>query len=477
MKEREQEKLDIGDSHPADRDIRPQPDAPGRLARRGRSASRRPGHGAAAVGRGRREGPIDNALIAGRLEEFAALLELAGASPYSARAYRQAAELVRAAPVPVATLVRQGRVRELRGIGRGIEARLRELVETRRDRRARRAARARRRSSSSRSAACSGSAPSARLEIGAALGGSRPPSELRRGGARRPPARGARHRAEDARRRSSRRSREERTARAARSAAPARPRADRRRSPPRSAGTPPATRGAGSTSRRASRWSSRPTTPTAVRERFAALPEIVALLDAGDRHHGGRHPDRARGRAGRRARHRARARDRAGRARRGARPAADARPTRRAVYRRLGPRRAAARDPRRRRSSAAPPALVELGDDPRRPARAHDVVGRPGDACSRWALAARERGYEYLAICDHTPSVSVVAGPRRRRAAPSGRGDRRGQRAARAVPDPARRRVRHPRRRRPRRARRRAGRARLGAALAPPRAARAARAS
>ena len=35
-----------------------------------------------------------------------------------------------AAPVPVPELIRNGRVRELRGIGRGIEARLRELVET-----------------------------------------------------------------------------------------------------------------------------------------------------------------------------------------------------------------------------------------------------------------------------------------------------------------------------------------------------------
>jgi DNA polymerase (family 10) len=68
--------------------------------------------------------------MAARLDEMAALLELAGASPYSARAYRRAAGLVRSAPVPVATLVRQGRVRELRGIGRGIESRLRELVET-----------------------------------------------------------------------------------------------------------------------------------------------------------------------------------------------------------------------------------------------------------------------------------------------------------------------------------------------------------
>ena len=46
------------------------------------------------------------------------------------RAYRRAAETIRAAAVPVADLVRTGRVRQLRGIGPGIEARLRELVET-----------------------------------------------------------------------------------------------------------------------------------------------------------------------------------------------------------------------------------------------------------------------------------------------------------------------------------------------------------
>ena len=72
---------------------------------------------------------LDNADVAARLEEFAALLELADASPFTPRAYRRAAELVRGLPVPVVDLVRTGRVRELRGIGPGIERRLRELVE------------------------------------------------------------------------------------------------------------------------------------------------------------------------------------------------------------------------------------------------------------------------------------------------------------------------------------------------------------
>ncbi len=73
---------------------------------------------------------MDNRRIAERLDAFATLLELGEANPYTARAYRRAAETIRATPLTVAELVRGGRVRELRGIGPGIETRLRELVET-----------------------------------------------------------------------------------------------------------------------------------------------------------------------------------------------------------------------------------------------------------------------------------------------------------------------------------------------------------
>ena len=73
---------------------------------------------------------MDNARIAERLDAFAALLELNGSSFYTTRAYRRAAELIRTTPADVAAVVRAGRARELRGIGPGIEARLRELVET-----------------------------------------------------------------------------------------------------------------------------------------------------------------------------------------------------------------------------------------------------------------------------------------------------------------------------------------------------------
>ena len=73
---------------------------------------------------------LTNAAIADRLLELSALLDLAGADTYAVRAYRRAAEVVRATPAPVAELVRAGRVRELRGIGPSIAARLEELVRT-----------------------------------------------------------------------------------------------------------------------------------------------------------------------------------------------------------------------------------------------------------------------------------------------------------------------------------------------------------
>jgi len=68
--------------------------------------------------------------IADRLEALAALLDLNEARPYAPRAYRRAAETIRETPAAVPELVRTGRVRDLRGIGPGIESRLRELVET-----------------------------------------------------------------------------------------------------------------------------------------------------------------------------------------------------------------------------------------------------------------------------------------------------------------------------------------------------------
>src|SRR5438309_10495320 len=73
---------------------------------------------------------LDNAAIAEQLEALASLLDLSGASFYTARAYRRAAETIRETQAPIAELVAKGRVQDLRGIGPGIATRLRELVET-----------------------------------------------------------------------------------------------------------------------------------------------------------------------------------------------------------------------------------------------------------------------------------------------------------------------------------------------------------
>jgi len=73
---------------------------------------------------------VTNAEVSSALAEYSALLELGGADRYAARAFRRASAIVAALDVSVVDLVRAGKARDLRGIGPGIEARLRELVET-----------------------------------------------------------------------------------------------------------------------------------------------------------------------------------------------------------------------------------------------------------------------------------------------------------------------------------------------------------
>ena len=73
---------------------------------------------------------LTNGEIADKLEAFAALLDLSGAGYYTSRAYRRAAETIRETRAPIAELAAAGRAQELRGIGAGISARLKELVDT-----------------------------------------------------------------------------------------------------------------------------------------------------------------------------------------------------------------------------------------------------------------------------------------------------------------------------------------------------------
>ena len=73
---------------------------------------------------------MTNAQIAAAFDELADLYELDGAVQYRVLAYRTAAKTVREASVSVAQLVRDGRVTELPGIGKTLETKLETLIET-----------------------------------------------------------------------------------------------------------------------------------------------------------------------------------------------------------------------------------------------------------------------------------------------------------------------------------------------------------
>jgi len=73
---------------------------------------------------------VTNAQIAAALDELGDLYELDGAVQYRVLAYRTAARTVREASVSVEQLVRDGRVTELPGIGKTLETKLQTLVET-----------------------------------------------------------------------------------------------------------------------------------------------------------------------------------------------------------------------------------------------------------------------------------------------------------------------------------------------------------
>src|SRR5262249_22493141 len=67
------------------------------------------------------------------------------------------------------------------------------------------------------------------------------------------------------------------------------------------------------------------------------------------------------------------------------------------------------RDPGEPPSGDLPPPLVELSEI-RGDLHCHTTWSDGSASVEEMALAAIERGYEYLAICDHTPAVGVVRG-------------------------------------------------------------------
>ncbi len=75
-------------------------------------------------------GHTSNGAIADALDELGDLYELDGAVIHRVLAYRNAAKVVRDAPVSVAALTLEGRVTELAGIGATLEQKIRALIET-----------------------------------------------------------------------------------------------------------------------------------------------------------------------------------------------------------------------------------------------------------------------------------------------------------------------------------------------------------
>lgn len=71
-----------------------------------------------------------NKEVAAILEEIAILLELSGENPFKARAYTNVARTIEQCPDDIEMLVRQKRLREIKGVGDALEKKLEELVTT-----------------------------------------------------------------------------------------------------------------------------------------------------------------------------------------------------------------------------------------------------------------------------------------------------------------------------------------------------------
>ena len=346
---------------------------------------------------------LENPRVAATLEEYAALLELSGAGPYSSRAYRRAAQVIRDLPVPVVALVRSGQVRELRGIGRGIEARLVELVDT-----GRIAELEELRRSAAPELAALGRLLGFGARLGAAIGATldiRTPDELRAaadaGKLRTVPGIGPRTEAKI------RAALEADRGTARKLLLLNRARALTAQIAEALGGIPagPARRWAEAVDRLAVVVAT--TEPDAVRRRFAGLPEIVTLVsgDVGLTLEGlpvelvvappevlGTALVRATGSPAYVA---------------SLEPLPEA-PDESTLYRRLG---LPELPPELREApfAGAPPTLVEPADI-RGDLHCHTTWSDGRASVLEMATAARDRGYAYLAICDHTKSVRVVPG-------------------------------------------------------------------
>lgn len=73
---------------------------------------------------------MDKKIISDILEEIGTMLELKGESSFRARAYYSAARIISGLDVPLEKLVAENRLKEVRGIGKALSAKITELVTT-----------------------------------------------------------------------------------------------------------------------------------------------------------------------------------------------------------------------------------------------------------------------------------------------------------------------------------------------------------
>ena len=73
---------------------------------------------------------VTNAEVAALFREMAGLLELQGLAQFKLRAYGRAAQSIESHPEPLVDLYRQGRLREVRGIGESFARKVTDIIET-----------------------------------------------------------------------------------------------------------------------------------------------------------------------------------------------------------------------------------------------------------------------------------------------------------------------------------------------------------
>jgi DNA polymerase (family X) len=72
---------------------------------------------------------VDNESVARVLQEIATLLSLKGENPFKIRAYERGAEAVLSLDEPLATVIAQGRLRGIEGIGEALAEKIETLVQ------------------------------------------------------------------------------------------------------------------------------------------------------------------------------------------------------------------------------------------------------------------------------------------------------------------------------------------------------------